>query len=167
MNMFKRSVAVTALSDAPPPAAVIADGVRRVGTHHVAEKRLSDLRAQRDKHNAELQVIIDTPDVKMSEGQKRPVLNEIQAKIAEVEEDIREARLDLVPLRAAHAERISEALAEHRAASANRIAQGLVELQAGVAAFNEVQDALRKASADAPSIRLPDLEAITRVARGR
>lgn len=165
MFSLNRSASVTALADtAPLAAAGVAEGVRRKGAHQVAENRLQALRAQRESASNDLKRVIS--QAHFSEGEKLKKLRPLEVKLAELDEQLTEARLALIPLRTEHAERVNSALAQLRGEAADRIAKGLAELTAGVEAFNEVQDALRKVSADAPSLRLPPLDAIARVARG-
>ena len=113
----------TKLPTVPTPQEIAA-GVARTTKHEAAESRLGALRELRTKLLAQYGALFATSDEagKVRQGQ---AIAEADRKNAA---EIRECRLDLAPLRAAHAERVAGALRAGRADVAKRATAALAEL---------------------------------------
>lgn len=143
-----------------PTAREIAAATRRTEEHQLAEQRLAELRDRREGFRARWLDALKDPA--SPDSRKAALAQEITDEERENASKIRAVRLALVPMRAAHADRVGAALDPMRVAAAQRAIDAIAELRAALDLLNEANDEIRKAGGDAPSLRLPSIAHVER-----
>ena len=124
----------------------IAARVRMKAAHQALEDNLAELRSRRDGLRGEMLTL----NRNTAGGDKR--VKSLSEEMGRLEEDIRELRFRLEPLRAAHSERVGGALAASREAAARQLLDAIESVERNVAALNEVHAVIRAARGDAPPL---------------
>jgi len=161
MNFFlRRETAI----DLPPSPSAIAAQVEMTSAHRRAEETLRALRAERT-------ALTDREaTLRLALGDNQPVgvraeLRSTTRHREEIEGKIRDLRVEIVPMRNAHAERVRAALATPRQEAAAALLQALAALREAAEMLSACHEAERRHFGDPAIISLPDLGHIELLAR--
>jgi hypothetical protein len=123
----------------------LAAAVQRELAHSDAERALADLRGRRKKLREKLFAVKGL--VGTTPAERRLYVEE-----RDIEENIRLTSHELIPMRQAHGRKVSCALASTCIAEAESGLKAIADLEAAVGRLNALQEQIRLAGGEAPSI---------------
>jgi len=145
--------------------ASIAAGVRKPGRHQLLERELTGLRERRAAARAEI-LTLNSARTTANEDATDGKVSALSVEIGTLEDQIRQARREVAPLRSEHALAVSRALEPTRTGAAVHVLQALAILRENVRLLDEVADEISRAGGDAARMPfVPQLGEIENAAR--
>lgn len=140
----------------------IANGVRRLASHQLEERRLDSLR---NRSAAIREAMARVWETARNTDERTNALRPLAEEDRAIDIEIRAVRETLVPLRAAHGERVAAALAPMRAEAGKRLAAAIDELEAALNAVNAINAAKSQHGFNAVRFSMPDLRSARRASK--
>ena len=149
--MIITKIAALATGEADSSIQSIVAGVRRSRAHQRAEEQLASLRSKR---NALVECFREVANSNATSVERARQMNELAAQERSLEDQIRECRRELAPMRAEFASRVEAATAAWRVSTTKVLLETVEDLTKAIAEYNRGAEAIRRAGGDAPSLLL-------------
>lgn len=137
--------------DTPDPTpADIAAGVKKTAQHQLADQTYAQLREKRDAVTQEVRDLIARGERHVPRFVDR--VNALTKQEDDLNQQVKQAKAALMPLKAEHAGRILAALARRRSDACNRILAALDELRGALLEVDGIHHEVNSAGGEVPHV---------------